>query len=208
MGIARLSLEARVLYTGYAVFMLLGGLSSAWLFLDLGLGVSGNDAARYYLGAAPELQSAPQLNSNAAAGPALHLPDDTSADSREATSTGPTLHLPPAASTPTPGRLLQIEKPARQVIETFHFHLFTMPVCLLIIAHLFMMTRLGRRWKVGIILTGTLATFMHLVAPLLVRFVSSAAAVLVFPSAIVMTIAWLLMAGWPIVEMWRPTEES
>src|SRR5687768_8670603 len=113
----RLSLEARIVYTGFAVFMLLGYGSSAWLYGDDELGVSGDNAVRYYLGAPTTANAAADAN---AGGPALELPDLESG----AIETG-----------------MRLAKPPRQVMETFHFHLLTVPVCLLIIAHLFMMCR-------------------------------------------------------------------
>lgn len=176
-AIRRLSLEARILYTGFALFMLLGGASSIWLYSDAGLGTRADQAARAYLGepaaaADAEAEIAPD------AGPALQLP----------------------AESPAP---LYLAKPPRQVLEAFHFHVFIMPVVLLIIAHLFMMCSLTPRLKATTIAVACAATLLHLVAPLLIRFVSAGLAGLLFPSALILGITWLVMLLLPVWEMWR-----
>ncbi len=187
--ITRLSLEARVLYTGFLLFLLLGMSSSVWLYRDSFGGLSGRSAAEYYQGSTAPPQ-APQAQEGQGTGPALELPSD-----------GPALDLPGEATEAAPMRL---EKPARQVMETFHFHLFTVPVVLLIVGHLFMLTGLSTRVKVGIIILATVATFVHLLAPLLVRFVSASWGWLMPVSVVAATVGWLPLLVWPLWEMWRP----
>lgn len=183
-GLERLSLEARIVYTAFCVFMLLGYASSAWLYLDDELGASSASARRYYLGdepaAAPTAEVAP-------AGPALDLPAELGAK----------------AVAPGPAASLRFAKAPRQVMETFHFHLFSVPVCLLILAHIFMMAGLSTRTKAAVIGIGSVATLVHVCMPPLVRLVSPAFAPLMFPSAALMGLTWLVMTVWPVVEMWR-----
>lgn len=195
----RLSLEARIIYTVFAVFMLLGYGSSVWLYVDDELDLGAERARIYYLG-----ETEPPAAAEPAAGdddgPALDLPGDDD---------GPALELPgdddPAladtAAVPSTG--LRFEKPARQVVETFHFHLFSMSVCYVIIAHLFMMGGLSRRTKVGLITAGGLATLVHVLTPVLIRFASPSFAGLMGPSAVLLGLTWLLMTVHPVWEMWR-----
>lgn len=188
MGIDRLSLEARVLYTAFCLFLLLGLASSAWLYLDDGLGLSSGAVTRYYLGddAHPPTSAPPP--SPATSGPALDLPDEV---------------LDVAA-----GDGMRLEKPARQVMETFHFHLFSVPVCLLIVGHLFMMCGLSTRKKVTLLVLASVFTLLHLVGPLLVRFGSPAFSPLFVVSALGMTMLWAVLLVWPLVEMWWPRRTS
>ncbi len=189
--ITRLSLEARVLYTGFLLFLGLGFGSSVWLYADSFGGLSGHGAAEYYRGgSAPERPPA-----SPEGGPALELPPEE----------GPALELPgePVASAP-----LRLEKPARQVMETFHFHLFTVPVVLLIVGHLFMLTALSVRLKVGVITLASVATFVHLLAPLLVRFGGPHWGWLMPVSVVGAAVGWLPMLVWPLWEMWRPEPAS
>lgn len=172
-AIERLSLEARIVYTAFILFLLVGMFSSVWLFADDGLQAGSAAAARYYLGE-PLEHDAPA----SAGGPALELPESSG-------SVG-----------------LRLQKPARQMMETFHFHLFSVSVVLLILAHLFMMCSLStvtKAWTIGITST---ATLLHLLAPLGVRFGGAGFAWLMLPSALAMGIGWLLLSVWPLWEMW------
>jgi hypothetical protein len=99
---------------------------------------------------------------------------------------------------------MRLEKPARQVMETFHFHLFTVPVVLLIVGHLFMLTALSTRRKVAVLIVASVATFVHLVAPLLVRFSGPQWGWLMPASVVAAALGWLPMLVWPLWEMWRP----
>lgn len=173
----RLSLEARVIYTAFCLFMLLGYASSIWLYADDAIGMSPNGAERYYLG---EADKADTKDQGVGGGPSLDLPS-----SEEESAEG-----------------LRLMKPPRQVIETFHFHLFSVPVCLLIISHIFMMTSLSTRVKTGVIALASLATLVHLAAPPLIRFVSGHFSVLMFPSAALMGGSWIYMTVQPIAQMW------
>lgn len=188
--ITRLSLEARVLYTGFLLFLVLGFASSVWLYADSFGNLSGQGATEYYRGGPAANEPAPAAAEEAAGGPALDLPSD-----------GPALELPGETAAVAPMRL---EKPARQVMETFHFHLFTVPVVLLIVGHLFMLTALSMRLKVGIIAVSSVATFVHLLAPLLVRFVGPQWGWLMPVSVVGAAVGWLPMLLWPLWEMWKP----
>ncbi|QRN93126.1 hypothetical protein JRI60_28405 [Archangium violaceum] len=179
--ITRLSLEARVLYTGFLLFLVLGFVSSAWLYADSFGSLSGQGAAEYYRGGATAAVPAPAVE--AVGGPALELPEET------------------AEAAP-----MRLEKPPRQVMETFHFHLFTVPVVLLIVGHLFMLTALSTRLKVGVITVASVATFVHLLAPLLVRFVGPQWGWLMPVSVVGAAVGWLPMLLWPLWEMWRPAQ--
>lgn len=175
--IERLSVEARLLYTAFLGFLLVGLATSVWLYRDSFRGFGGEAAARYYLGEAPAPAKLPT------GGPALDLPDEEPA---------------------SPGRLT-LEKSERQVMETFHFHLFTVPVVLLIVGHLFMLTALSTRLKAGVLVIASLATLLHLLAPLLVRFGGAGFGPIMPLSALLAAAGWLPMCAWPLWELWRPS---
>ncbi len=195
-SLTRLSLEARIVYTVFLFFMLLGAYSSFWLYQDDDLGTKGQDAVRYYLGDKAVETKSPKPKPAASKGPELDLP----------TEDGPSLELPGETVAPTPNQAgMRFEKPPRQVIETFHFHLFSMPVCLLIIAHIFMMGAHSTRIKAWIIGIASVATLVHMVVPPLIRFVSPSFGGLMFPSALLLGATWCYMSVQPMVEMWRPS---
>lgn len=158
-AIDRLSLEARILYSGFCLFVLLGIASSAWLYTDDRLGTTPSAAAAYYRG-----------SSN---------PD-----------------------------AMVFEKPPRQVMETFHFHVFTVPLVLLVVGHIFMLCDLPLRFKAWALALATAATLVHLAAPVLTRFASPAVGALVFPSALLMAVLWIVITAYPIYAMWRTPPAS
>ncbi len=173
-----------MLYTAFLVFLVLGIASSVWLYRDSFGSLGADAAATYYLGDA--------AGAAAEGGPALDLPDG-----------GPALDLPDEGGAPaaaTGG--LQLEKSPRQVLETFHFHLFTVPVVLLIVGHLFMLTSLSLRLKIAAIVVASVGTFVHLLAPLAVRFGGPAWSWLMPVSVIAASIGWLPLTLWPLWEMW------
>jgi hypothetical protein len=172
-SLERLSLEARIVYSFFLLFLLIGGASSVWLWIDDDLGASSAGARRYYLG---DPAPAPAATEDPLGGPELDLPE---------------MAAP-----------LRLAKEPRQIMETFHFHLFSVSVCYLIVAHLFMMCSLATRTKALVIAAGGAATLLHLLAPPAIRFLSDRAAALMFPSALVMTLAWLWMTVQPLAEMW------
>jgi hypothetical protein len=175
-SLERLSLEARIVYTGFALFLLIGYATSAWLYFDDDLGLSPSSVERYYLGE----KAAPVQETRGA----IEVPE-------ELESTG-----------------LRLEKPPRQIVETFHFHMFSVPVCLLIVAHLFMMSGFTTRTKASIILVATIATMLHVLLPPLIRFSSAKWSVLFAPSAFAMSATWVFMTIEPIWEMWRPSRAT
>lgn len=169
----RLSLEARVLYTAFLVFLAAGLGSAVWLYASSFGGLGGEEASAYYLGEAPA--DAPAE----VGGPAMDLPEESQAGS------------------------MRLGQSPRQVMETFHFHLFTVPVVLLIVGHLFMLTSLGTRTKAWLLAVTSAATFAHLVAPLAIRFGSESLGWLMPASVIAASVGWLPMIFVPLWEMWR-----
>jgi hypothetical protein len=198
VGIERLSLEARLLYTAFCVFLVIGTYTSVWFYMDDQLGVVPADAVRYYLG--DDAVESPIE----AGGPALELPDDVGPDDVGPDDVGKGGLGQVSSAGGALGEGMRFEKPARQVMETFHFHLFSVPVVLLIIGHLFMMCGLPLRTKAMLIVLASISALLHLLAPPLIRFVSPAFSSIVFLSAIGMIVTWSIMTVWPVWEMWRP----
>ena len=107
-----LSREAKLVYTGFGLFALLAMAVSMMFYEDL-VGARSAGVAGYYAGA------------RAAAAPAA--PGD---------GTSVKIELPDEAAS----ERITVAVTYRKLLEVTHFHLFTVPVFLLIIAHLFMLT--------------------------------------------------------------------
>src|SRR5262249_31544363 len=82
---------------------------------------------------------------------------------------GPKIEMRPEASVESSERIT-IAVTYRKLLEVTHFHLFTVPVFLLIIAHLFMLTGLSSTAKLVWIALGWLSSLLHLGAPWLIRY--------------------------------------
>jgi len=111
-----LGLEAKLLYTAFALFALAAYVVSVLYARDLS-GLSTSSARAYYAGGAIAEPARPS-------GPALELPEEAARPVREPIS-------------------------YRHLLEVTHFHLFTVPVFLLIVAHLFMLTGLAPPVRMG-----------------------------------------------------------
>jgi hypothetical protein len=89
----------------------------------------------------------------------------------------------------------------RHLLEVTHFHLFTVPVFLLIVAHLFMLTGLSAGAKLGWILACGLGSLVHVAAPWIVRYAGGA--FLMPSSGAVMLGAFAFMTVYSVYAMWR-----
>lgn len=176
--LAHLPLAARVVYSVFLAFTLVGLAMSAWLTHDMvGLGLSRLDA--YYAGESDRAQP----------------------DAHNAAPDGPRLDLPPELDAPAVAEPM----PLRKLLEVTHFHLFSMPLYLLILSHLFMLSALGERAKVAWIATGTLAVAGHIAAPWLVRAGAAGSAVLYATTGTALGLSFGVMAGVALFDMWAPT---
>jgi len=138
-----LGLAAKVLYTAFCLLTLLGVVSSALYYGDL-VGAGTRGVRRYYAGEGDDAVSAAPPTT----GPAIEVPEDAE-----------------RAHTP-----LVVAVSYRKLLEVTHFHLFTMPVVLLIVGHLFLATGLGDRAKIVWIVAASASVFAHLATPWIVRY--------------------------------------
>jgi hypothetical protein len=181
-----LPLTARLTYSIFIAFTLLALAESAWLGADM-LGANLGGIASYYAGVASE-PAPPPPAAAPSGGPVLDLPSDA---------------LPQLANDPMP---------LRKLLEVTHFHLFTMPVYLMILAHLFMLCRMRQQAKIVWIALGTLAVLLHIAAPWLARSGSAASSLFYALSGALLFLSFGVMCAVPLYEMWliprdRPRHE-
>jgi hypothetical protein len=171
-----LGITARVLYTAFCALTFLGVVSSVLYYGDLvGAGTSG--IARYYAGVGPSPAGAPSASG---AGPAIDLPAEEQ------------------------GHPIVVAVTYRKLLEVTHFHLFTMPVVFLIVAHLFLATGLGEKAKLAWIVAGIGGVTLHLAAPWLVRYAGPSLAFVHAISGALLTVTMATLTIYPMVAMWRP----
>jgi hypothetical protein len=180
-----LSREAKLIYTGFGLFSIAAIVVSMMFYEDL-VGPKTAGVAGYYAGAA---------HARAATGDA-------------ATGAGPKIELPDEVTPPATSEQLTVAVTYRKLLEVTHFHLFTVPVFLLIIAHLFMLTGLSSTAKTVWIAAGWLSAFVHLLAPWLIRYGGAAWSFTYPTSGALMGLALSVMTIYPIVVMWLPRRET
>jgi hypothetical protein len=178
-----LSREAKLVYSGFGLFALLA-LGVSMLFYEDLVGTHNAGVASYYAGAprnaTPVVKVAP-----AGDGPKIELPPDEPATAAE-------------------GERITVAVSYRKLLEVTHFHLFTVPVFILIIAHLFMLTGLSSAAKTAWIVCGWLASLLHLAAPWLIRYAGVGWTVLYPLSGAAMALSLTVMTVYPLVMMWVP----
>ena len=184
-----LSREAKLIYTGFGLFSLAAIVVSMMFYEDL-VGPKTAGVAGYYAGAvaarpSPVGDAAATGGAGASGGPKIELPDDAAASSEP----------------------LTVAVTYRKLLEVTHFHLFTVPVFLLIIAHLFMLTGLSSTAKTVWICTGWLSAFVHLLAPWLIRYGGRGWSFVYPTSGAIMGLALTVMTVYPLVVMWLPRRD-
>ena len=97
----------------------------------------------------------------------------------------------------------------QKLVETTHAHLFTMPVLLLVAGHLFLLARASLAAKVGVVIAASLATTLHVAAPLLVVAThGNALAAALYPlSGGLLLLTTALMLVVPVWQMWASPRE-
>jgi hypothetical protein len=178
-----LGIEAKILYTTFCVLTLFGIGSSALYYGDLvGAGTSG--IKRYYAGEAPPPQPAAAAPA-APSGPAIDVPEDDQ------------------------GRQpIVVAISYRKLLEVTHFHLFTMPVVLLIVGHLFLATGLGDRAKLAWLIAAAASVVAHLATPWIVRYGGGRLAFLHAITGIALTLTMSMLTLYPVLAMWRGGKSS
>ena len=172
-----LGLSAKALYTAFCVLTFLGVVSSALYYGDL-VGSGTRGIRRYYAGEAPETSAPAEVG---AGGPAIEVPEDAERA------------RPP----------LVVAVTYRKLLEVTHFHLFTMPVVLLIVGHLFLATGLSDRSKLAWIVAASVSVGAHLATPWLVRYLGPALAFLHAVTGLGLTITMTVLTLYPVFAMWR-----
>lgn len=182
----KLSREAKIIYTFFCALALLALFSSLFLYEDL-------------VGPALKAGSLTRVQKYYGATPAVTDKEPEAAETPTAPGAGPAIQL--AEDAPAPK--LVVAMPYRKLLEITHFHLFTVPVFLLILTHLFMLTGLSARAKQVWITLGWSASVLHMAAPWFIR--ASPGWSWLFPlSGGLLLGSSLVLTIYPAWVMWKP----
>jgi len=168
-----LPLGARIVYSVFLGFTLLGLGFTLWLTHDM-VGIDLSRANEYYAG-------------------------ETAIGEPEQPAGGPSLVLPPDGE-----NLAAFEPmPQRKLLEITHFHLFSMPVYLLILSHMYLLSRARPKTKLAWVSMGSLGTLLHIVAPWVVARGLASAVAFYGASGALLLASYVVMSAVPLAEMWR-----
>ncbi|HZF51609.1 MAG TPA: hypothetical protein VE093_23300 [Polyangiaceae bacterium] len=175
-----LSFGAKLLYTAFAISAIIGLLVS-WQLYGAAIGEGGDKV--YYSGAAAEAKPAPEPPTAPAAegdGPALDLPEEATAP-----------------------RVMTEQISERKLLEVTHFHLFSVPVYVLILAHLWLLARMPSWLHTAGIVASVVTSGLHLAAPWIVRGRTGLSALMPI-SGVGMLVVMGIIAIVPAIDMWLP----
>jgi hypothetical protein len=174
---------AKLIYTFFCGLSLLAILSSLLLYEDL-VGPSLRSGhvlrvERYYGKDPGPAQVAAPPQAEPTGGPQIALPEEDAAPS------------------------LTMAMPYRKLLEVTHFHLFTIPVFVLILTHLFLMTESSLLSHIVWISMAWLSALLHIVAPWLIRFGTTKLSLLFPLSGAGLFASCLWLTVYPVWVMWR-----
>lgn len=115
------------------------------------------------------------------------------------------LHYLGNADDPTATEII-LEKSAHSLWEQTHQHLFAMPVVMLVLGHLFLLSR-GGSWKKGVVVAAPLLTAAHVAGPWIIWYGGSALGWWMPLTAIPFVGVYVFMALWPLPELFRGRPE-
>ncbi|MGM0576063.1 MAG: hypothetical protein ACQEXJ_10080 [Myxococcota bacterium] len=212
-----LSVPARLVYTIFLVFIGVGTWTSWRIYADrIGgdlVAEAGRPsvAERYVEGGAASLEGGPEETSGddtggpavdlpeEGRGPALNLPEESGGPAMDLPDEGggPALDVEPAATAEAPDEDLKWP----WILDVFHQHLFSVSVVFLILAHLFMLTRLHAAVSGTIIVLAGLTAMAHVFAPVVIH--ETGGWLWLMPvSGAGMLATWTLMIAWTLLAMW------
>jgi hypothetical protein len=99
-------------------------------------------------------------------------------------------------------------KPYLELLETAHFHLFSMPIFFLVLGHIFFLSSVGERTKLVVILASFVALVAEIALPWLIVYHSARWAWLEHPTRIALFGTFLVFILVPLWEMWTGQDES
>jgi hypothetical protein len=169
-----LTTGSKLLYTAFAIAALTGLLVS-WKLYGAAVGDAG--PAAYYAGApvAAHADAPPKSG-----GPAIDLPNDD----------------------PKPAPMV-VQMPERKLLEVTHFHLFTIPLYVLVLAHLWLLAKIPVWLQHTGVVLAIATSGLHIAGPWLVRN-SPGLAFLMPVSGAAMLLTLGSMAVAVAVDMWLP----
>ena len=192
------SLDARIAYSVFLLFTFAAFGVTLVLAADL-VGWGAERTADYYAGRVTQPAPGASAARSPNAGSDSLAPTGDGVGVRGALE-GPTLEIPDEALAPPRPEPM----PLRKLLEVSHFHLFSIPVYLLILSHLFMLSSVPAAPRRAVIVIAAVTSALHVAAPWIARADWPGSRAIFGVSGGAMTLAYLVMMAVPLIDMWRP----
>ncbi len=134
------------------------------------------------------------------AGPAVYYAGAVAAPAPEPKAGGPAIELAPEDAAP---HAFVEQMPERKLLEVTHFHLFTIPVYVLVLAHLWLLAKVPPWAQNGGVVAAVVTSGLHMAAPWLVRG-RPGLAFLMGTSGAAMLLTLGVLALGAMIDMWLP----
>lgn len=89
-----------------------------------------------------------------------------------------------------------------ELLDVTHAHAFSQPFLFFVLCHIFALTKVSDRWKIGVYVASFASVVIDLAVPYLIRYVSPGFALLQMANGALMTIALVSLLCVPMYEMW------
>ncbi len=89
-----------------------------------------------------------------------------------------------------------------ELLETAHFHLFSMPIFFLVLGHIFFLSSWPEKAKLAVVVAAFVAMVSEIALPWLIVYHSARWVWLEHPTRITLTAAFLVFIAVPLREMW------
>lgn len=99
---------------------------------------------------------------------------------------------------------LSFAKPFWQLMETSHFHLFSIPVVLLVLSHLLIATPASARLRLWLTVATYAGAFLEIAGPWAVRYLAPAFAYALIAGWLLLGAGMLAICALTLVSMWGP----
>ncbi len=103
---------------------------------------------------------------------------------------------------------LKFPKSYPELLENLHFHLYSLPLTLLVLVHIFNLASVREGLKVFVTSAAILAAALVVISPWMIRYVAAPFAYLAPFTGLLMTLVFALTITVPLFELWFGREKT
>lgn len=94
-------------------------------------------------------------------------------------------------------------KTTGELLEVSHFHLFTIPLMLLVQGHIFVMSSFSKKWIHWVVTASFISGAFYITGPWLVIYIGPSTAIIGIFGRFILIVTLFIMTIYPLKDMWR-----